>query len=95
MREVIVERSSSIVNLSSKALREIFFEENYASDMKANSNSDGSNSLFAISGQCNFSGAKTPLHWVEMAQNGILNNGYYYFQQWKLVHPNASHVIFN
>lgn len=74
MREAVADRCSTVLHLSSKALEEIFSEENHQAHIDPKSCMDGENSLFAISGQCNFSGAKTPLHWVQMAKCGILNN---------------------
>ncbi|KAG7172880.1 Molybdenum cofactor sulfurase-like, partial [Homarus americanus] len=42
--------------------------------MNEESFSNRRNCLFTYSGQCNFSGAKGPLEWIEQVQNGALND---------------------
>lgn len=74
MREVVAERCSSIKSLSLKVLTNLFSPHTKRAAVETKCNSGVGNSLFAVSAQCNFSGAKMPLEWVEMVQDGILEN---------------------
>lgn len=76
MREVVAERCSSVMCLSSHQLSKIFSDKNQES--KISSPVDGEEySLLAIPAQCNFSGTKIPLSWVEKCQSGILGSSMY------------------
>lgn len=75
MREVVAEKSSSIICLPSKELEKLFSSIPEKNGNEKKYRKGAANSLFAFPGQCNFSGAKIPLSWVDMTQAGKLNRG--------------------
>jgi molybdenum cofactor sulfurtransferase len=71
MRDIIAEREAKIVCLDHdnafKFLQQSTKKNHY-------SKSHDKNSLFVYSAQCNFSGFKYPLSWIENVKDGLLNS---------------------
>ncbi|XP_024947071.1 molybdenum cofactor sulfurase 3 isoform X2 [Cephus cinctus] len=71
MREVVKRNGATVISLDRDKLLKIFSEDYCVS--KKNVDEADNNSLFVYSAQCNFSGFKCPLSWIEAVENGILN----------------------
>ncbi|KAK3928451.1 Molybdenum cofactor sulfurase 1 [Frankliniella fusca] len=91
MREVVDEKSSSIKCLSKKDLNDIFTASVNVVNDTHNGNETG-NSLLVLPGQCNFSGVKIPLGWVDLCQAGILNSTFKTKTKWACLLDVASLV---
>ncbi|XP_039281365.1 molybdenum cofactor sulfurase 3 [Nilaparvata lugens] len=70
MREIIAARNIEIECIS---FHETFNSFNKEIAGKASTQHSQGNSLFVFPAQCNFSGLKYPLSWIEKCQKGILN----------------------
>ncbi|XP_078038329.1 molybdenum cofactor sulfurase [Augochlora pura] len=68
MRDVVANRGAKVTCLNHNDAFEIF-----RSPTSATKSQSKSNSLFAYSAQCNFSGLKYPLKWISDVHNGILS----------------------
>lgn len=74
MRDLVSEKGAKIHHLKHNDTFKIFNSAN--NNMTEDNPRDcdtQSNSLFVYSAQCNFSGFKYPLNWIEKAQQGLLN----------------------
>ncbi|XP_026286386.1 molybdenum cofactor sulfurase 3 [Frankliniella occidentalis] len=91
MREIVADKSLAIECLPQRVLNKIFGStiNNIA---KENCDKEVGNSLLVLPGQCNFSGAKTPLGWVDMCQAGILNSTFQTKSSWACLLDAASLV---
>ncbi|XP_043587723.1 molybdenum cofactor sulfurase 1 [Bombus pyrosoma] len=74
MREVVNKKGVKISCLSHNNAFEIFNSSKSMSSYQQQNNPIKSNSLFAYSAQCNFSGLKYPLTWIRDVHNGILSS---------------------
>lgn len=74
MREVVNKKGVKTSCLSHNNAFEIFNSSKSMSSYQQQNNSIKSNSLFAYSAQCNFSGLKYPLTWIRDVHNGILSS---------------------
>ncbi|CAF2097487.1 unnamed protein product [Rotaria magnacalcarata] len=76
IREAASKNGADIYSLLSSKAYEIFKESkgsNFYTGVLNETNSEPSNiGLFAFSGQCNFSGEKYPLKWIENVHSGLL-----------------------
>lgn len=74
MREIVCKKAK-ITCLNHNNAFEVFncFSKSTSSHPQQN-NSFKTNSLFVYSAQCNFSGLKYPLTWIEDVHNGVLSN---------------------
>ncbi|CAK9823391.1 Molybdenum cofactor sulfurase [Anthophora retusa] len=71
MREPVAKKGIKVTCLSHSNAFEIF---NSPSKSLSSLSQENSNSLFAYPAQCNFSGLKYPLTWINDVQNGALSN---------------------
>ena len=72
MREVVAKKGANITCLSHSNAFETF--KSPLNPSLTSSSQTSSNSLFVYPAQCNFSGLKYPLKWVEDVHNGVLSN---------------------
>lgn len=71
MREVVAKNGAKITCLSHNNAFKVFSAPLHS---LTSSSQQNSNSLFVYPAQCNFSGLKYPLKWIENVHNGILSN---------------------
>lgn len=71
MRDLVSQNGASITCLSHDKAFDIFRKSKVS---EKQTSVTGSNSLFVYSAQCNFSGLKYPLEWIEAVQNGNLDS---------------------
>ncbi|XP_058791416.1 molybdenum cofactor sulfurase 3 [Phymastichus coffea] len=70
MRELVLQKGANVVCIDHKNAYRILeqnFDSNYSIEKQ-------SNSLFVYSAQCNFSGLKYPLSWIDKVKSGYLNS---------------------
>ena len=70
MRDVVAQKGARVTCLTHNKAFKIFTERINSDIVKSEKNT---NSLFVYSAQCNFSGLKCPLEWIQKVHNGILN----------------------
>lgn len=71
MREVAAERGAKVTCIDHDSAFKILQDN---SDKNYSIKDQKNNSLFVYSAQCNFSGLKYPLSWIENVKNGYLNS---------------------
>ena len=69
MREIISKNGVNTNSISHKAAFEIFKQNPKGSTLTCDTSS-----LFVYSAQCNFSGLKYPLYWIDKVKQGYLNS---------------------
>ncbi|XP_053996979.1 molybdenum cofactor sulfurase 1 [Hylaeus anthracinus] len=70
MREIVAKKGAKITCLSHNNAFKVFCSPLHS----LTSSKQNSNSLFVYPAQCNFSGLKYPLKWIESVHNGMLSN---------------------
>lgn len=71
MREIVAQNGAPIVCIDHKTAFKCFQTNSFR--RKSSPSDHKSNSLFIYPGQCNFSGVKYPMSWVELTKTGSLD----------------------
>ncbi|XP_048514387.1 molybdenum cofactor sulfurase 2 isoform X2 [Athalia rosae] len=74
MREVVAQRGVKVICLNHENIFDLFSDAVNTDEKKIRRPVDGINSLFVYPAQCNFSGLKYPLWWIERVRNGKLDS---------------------